>query len=166
MVSLHYSTHIVCRLACCLRCVQHFFILCRQILCLFLKVRDCMRRKPTSYGVWRFHVNLVFFLRATFQELRKGKDYKAVPMRWYCEHNTAYACSHTFHIFQHTQQDSCTRLSVELTDVQLLQPYDIIWRLSKFGDCFVGTVRVSVIHCHLKYFLFAHHQTHRKLNWN
>jgi hypothetical protein len=102
MVSLHYSTHLACRLACCLCCVQHFFILCRQIQCLFLKVRDCMRREPTSYGVWRFHVNLVFFLRATFQELRKGQDYQAVPMRWYCEHNTAYSCSHTLHIFQHT----------------------------------------------------------------
>lgn len=82
MVSLHYSTHIICRLACCSYCVQHFFVLCRQNQCLFLKVRDCVRRKPTSYGVWKCCVNLIFFLRATFQELREGQDYQPDPMLW------------------------------------------------------------------------------------
>ena len=66
-----------------------------------------MRRKPTSYGVWKCHVNLILFLLATFQELREGQDY-------YCEH---CFCFDTYNVSRHREKGSCTRSKSDHTDV-------------------------------------------------
>jgi len=67
-----------------------------------------MRRKPTSYGVWKRHVNLILFLLATFQELR-GQDY-------YCEHRS---CFHTYKFSRHREKGSCTRSKADRIDCSI-----------------------------------------------